>query len=139
MARQHREDGADGIIGIETGRAHADLVSFPVSTSGTDGVEISSGRKHRVVPPPAAAALRPGSDQDGSSNGRGFAVPFAKHLAFRTGAERMTEKRDEPIVLSAEKARQGDIILRKRWQRFVFVAGMVVFVLLAVALRIFAF
>src|SRR5262249_37024068 len=29
----------------------------------------------------------------------------------------------EQIVLSAEAARQGEIILRKRWQRLIFIAG----------------
>lgn len=32
----------------------------------------------------------------------------------------------------AEKARQGEIILRKRWQRIVFIAGLVGFVLFVV-------
>jgi hypothetical protein len=37
----------------------------------------------------------------------------------------------EPATYSAEKARQGEIILRKPWQRMVFVAGLIIpFVLL---------
>ncbi len=50
----------------------------------------------------------------------------------------MAQNRNEPIVLSAEKARQGDIVLRKRWQRVVFIAGLAGVVVLAVAVRFFA-
>lgn len=31
----------------------------------------------------------------------------------------------------AEKARQGEIILKRRWQRIVFISGLVGFILLA--------
>ena len=42
----------------------------------------------------------------------------------------MTEtwaERGEPVAATypADKARQGDIVLRKRWQRIVFIAGLV--------------
>lgn len=37
---------------------------------------------------------------------------------------RMAEDRDAPITLSAQDARQGEIILRRRWQRIVFIAGL---------------
>lgn len=50
----------------------------------------------------------------------------------------MAQNRNEPIVLSAEKARQGEIVLRKRWQRVVFIAGLAGMVVLAVAVRFFA-
>jgi hypothetical protein len=42
------------------------------------------------------------------------------------------QDRDAPIVISGEQARQGDILLRKRWQRIVFVAGLAGMVVLAV-------
>lgn len=35
----------------------------------------------------------------------------------------------------AQKARQGDIVLRKRWQRIVFIAGLVGMALLALAFQ----
>lgn len=50
----------------------------------------------------------------------------------------MAQNCNEPIVLSAEKARQGEIVLRKRWQRVVFIAGLVGIVVLAVVFRIIA-
>jgi hypothetical protein len=37
----------------------------------------------------------------------------------------MTQNRDAPITLSDDEARQGVIILRKRWQRVVFIVGLV--------------
>lgn len=44
---------------------------------------------------------------------------------------------DEQIVVSAQKARQGEIILRKPWQRAVFIAGLIGIVALAALMRIF--
>jgi hypothetical protein len=37
----------------------------------------------------------------------------------------------EKTVISAEKARQGEVILRKRWQRLVFIAGLAGIVVVA--------
>jgi hypothetical protein len=45
---------------------------------------------------------------------------------------------DEPVDqpdYPAEKARQGEIVLRRRWQRIVFIAGLIGLVVLAVAVR----
>lgn len=42
-----------------------------------------------------------------------------------------THRREYP----AEKARQGEIILRRRWQRIVFIAGLVGILLLTLALQ----
>jgi hypothetical protein len=39
-----------------------------------------------------------------------------------------------PSVYPAEKARQGRIILKQRWQRIVFIAGLTAVVLLALVL-----
>lgn len=50
----------------------------------------------------------------------------------------MAHQADERIVLSGEKARQGEIVLRRRWQRWVFIAGLVGLVILAAVVR-FAF
>jgi hypothetical protein len=36
---------------------------------------------------------------------------------------------------AAQDARGGDIVLRRRWQRWVFMAGLAGFVLLAILLR----
>jgi hypothetical protein len=51
------------------------------------------------------------------------------------------EKPDEPIHIDAEDARAGEIILRKRWQRRVFLAGLagivILFVVVFLALRFF--
>jgi hypothetical protein len=45
---------------------------------------------------------------------------------------------DGPRTYPGEKARQGEIILRKPWMRVVFVAGLVGCVLLALGIRIAA-
>ncbi|XSC44901.1 hypothetical protein ACF1BQ_000730 [Bradyrhizobium sp. RDT10] len=57
----------------------------------------------------------------------------------------MSEKRDSTRRHSGglraypgEKARQGEIILRKPWMRVVFIAGLVGCVLLALGIRIAA-
>lgn len=42
-----------------------------------------------------------------------------------------TRPHDAATEISAEKARGGEIILRKRWQRVVFIAGLAGSVLLA--------
>ncbi|HEY9579959.1 MAG TPA: hypothetical protein VIR65_08875 [Rhizorhapis sp.] len=42
-------------------------------------------------------------------------------------------EKDTPTY-SATQARGGEIILRKRWERWVFIAGLVGFVLLAIIL-----
>ncbi|MDL2397976.1 hypothetical protein [Rhizobium mayense] len=41
------------------------------------------------------------------------------------------ETKRHPPTFSAEDARQGEIILRRRWQRWVFIAVLVGIVLLA--------
>lgn len=51
--------------------------------------------------------------------------------------DRNGKDRNERIVISAQKARQGEIILRKPWQRAVFIAGLIGIVVLAVLMRIF--
>ncbi|GGA50235.1 hypothetical protein [Pelagibacterium lentulum] len=38
-------------------------------------------------------------------------------------------KQDEPEPYSIDKARQGEIILRHKWSRIIFIAGLVLFVL----------
>lgn len=43
-----------------------------------------------------------------------------------------------PTVISGERARQGRIVLTRPWQRAVFVAGLVVAVLLAIAWPVIA-
>jgi hypothetical protein len=45
----------------------------------------------------------------------------------------MPDDGEKQVIISAEKARQGEIILRKRWQRVVFIAGLVGIVVLAIA------
>jgi small basic protein len=47
----------------------------------------------------------------------------------------MPDAGEKRVVISAEKARQGEIVLRKRWQRGVFIAGLVGAVVLAIVLR----
>ena len=49
------------------------------------------------------------------------------------------DKPEEPFHYPAEKARQGEIILRKRWQRIVFIAGLVGFVVLALVWKLTAY
>jgi hypothetical protein len=48
----------------------------------------------------------------------------------RNGSER--DNADAPIHLSAEKARGGEIILRGRARRIIFIAGLAAFVLFVV-------
>lgn len=57
--------------------------------------------------------------------------------------DRMTETSGQdqnarPITRSALEARQGEIVLRKRWQRVVFVAGLIGIALVGVAVAWFA-
>lgn len=46
-------------------------------------------------------------------------------------------KKDEPEPYSIKKARQGEIILRHKWSRVVFIAGLVLFVLAGLLLPFF--
>jgi hypothetical protein len=48
-------------------------------------------------------------------------------------------RRMSPREYPADKARQGDIILRRRWQRWLFIAALVVLIVVAVTLRLLAF
>jgi hypothetical protein len=48
------------------------------------------------------------------------------------------ERPDEPIRIDAEDARAGEIVLRKRWQRKVFIAGLAGIVVLFAILRFVA-
>ncbi|GAC1044739.1 hypothetical protein thsrh120_47430 [Rhizobium sp. No.120] len=43
--------------------------------------------------------------------------------------------KQEPRTFSAEDARQGEIILRRRWQRLVFIGGLAAMVLLILLVR----
>lgn len=49
-------------------------------------------------------------------------------------SDRVKVKTNEPYP--ADKARQGEIILRKRWQRVVFIAGLVGCIVLLLIVRI---
>lgn len=42
-----------------------------------------------------------------------------------------TDRPEDERPYPAEKARQGEIILRRRWQRILFIAGLVAVVLVA--------
>jgi hypothetical protein len=44
----------------------------------------------------------------------------------------MSERAGDTPKLSGEEARQGEIILRRRWRRVVFLAGLTGIVLLAI-------
>jgi hypothetical protein len=48
---------------------------------------------------------------------------------------RKNEQGDEPPPYPASKARGADIVLRKRWQRWVFIGGLVAAVVLALIVR----
>lgn len=50
---------------------------------------------------------------------------------------RDTEKK-RPDTYPAEKARQGEIILRKPWQRALFIVGLAGFAIVALVTQIFA-
>lgn len=49
--------------------------------------------------------------------------------------DRTTSQREEPIRIDAQDARGAEIILKKRRNRLIFIAGLVGFVLLMVAVR----
>lgn len=51
------------------------------------------------------------------------------------GAE---ERPAPPIHIDADDARAGDVVLRKRWERWVFIAGLAGMVVLFVILRFVA-
>lgn len=42
---------------------------------------------------------------------------------------------EQPIRIDADDARAGDIVLRKRWERWVFIAGLAGIVVLIAILR----
>lgn len=44
-------------------------------------------------------------------------------------------QKQEPRTFSVEDARQGEIILRRRWQRLVFVGGLAAMVLVILLVR----
>lgn len=50
--------------------------------------------------------------------------------------DRMSEKHERKSV-SARDARQGEIILRPRWRRIVFIAGLVGVIFLALILNLY--
>lgn len=47
----------------------------------------------------------------------------------------MARRPKEPPAYPAEKARQGEIVLRRPWQRILFIAGLVGLAVLAMLLR----
>jgi hypothetical protein len=49
-----------------------------------------------------------------------------------------SHKGESPEAYPTEKARQGQIVLRKRWQRLVFIGGLALCVLLVIVLRLIA-
>ncbi|WP_407866796.1 peptide ABC transporter permease [Phyllobacterium phragmitis] len=53
----------------------------------------------------------------------------------RAGAM-VKNKESEQFTYSGEKARQGEIILRTRTRRIIFIAGLVGFIVLALAVRL---
>ena len=50
----------------------------------------------------------------------------------------MAHDRDAPIEISGEKARQGEIVLRKRWQRVVFISGFIGIIVVIVVAQLIA-
>jgi hypothetical protein len=52
------------------------------------------------------------------------------------GSVPMSYDNDRERVIPAEQARQGQIVLRKRWQRIVFIGGFVAIFVIAVAVLI---
>ncbi|HEV7436553.1 MAG TPA: hypothetical protein VGO22_17055 [Pseudorhizobium sp.] len=51
------------------------------------------------------------------------------------GKKQKRKQHEQQRTFSAEQARGGEIILRTRWRRIVFISGLVGFVLLAALLR----
>jgi hypothetical protein len=46
-----------------------------------------------------------------------------------------TEPKSKPPAFAAQDVRQGEIILRRRWQRLVFIGGLAIAVLVVLLLR----
>ncbi|WP_162943990.1 MULTISPECIES: hypothetical protein [unclassified Rhizobium] len=44
-------------------------------------------------------------------------------------------KKDEPRTFAAEDVRQGEIILKRRWQRVIFIGGLAAMVLIILLVR----
>lgn len=59
-------------------------------------------------------------------------------MVMAEGPDNRSSRNEPAPHLSAEEARGGDIVMRSKWQRYVFIAGLVGFVLLAIFVK-FAF
>ncbi|MBB3285300.1 MULTISPECIES: hypothetical protein [Rhizobium] len=51
------------------------------------------------------------------------------------GKDQGDSDRDEPRSFAAEDVRQGEIILKRRWQRVIFIGGLAAAVLLILLVR----
>jgi hypothetical protein len=71
------------------------------------------------------------------SNSRDAKIePVDQSRQAEAEARTMAHDSEKRTVLSAEKARQGSIVLRRRWQRLLFIGGLVAIVVLVVVLRL---
>lgn len=59
-------------------------------------------------------------------------------ILLGTGAREQSDRKNEPLHYDADKARGAEIILTKRRNRVIFIAGLVGFVVLALVLNWFA-
>ena len=64
--------------------------------------------------------------------------PLARWLGKESTMPTPLHRKDEPIHYDADKARGAEIILTKRRNRVIFMAGLVCFVVLALVLNWFA-
>lgn len=69
------------------------------------------------------------------AQGRGYRSTTARNGRIMSDDRHQDHKDDGP-VFSAEQARQGEIILRTRTRRIIFIAGLVGIVLLALLVRL---
>jgi len=71
-----------------------------------------------------------------------FQVAYRTKLALSLRAHDMPDDRhpgEQPVHLSADEARGGEIILRTRARRLIFLAGIAGIVILGVLIRLFAY
>jgi hypothetical protein len=57
------------------------------------------------------------------------------HEAEMSDDKKTDPKKTEPPTFAAQDVRQGEIILKRRWQRVVFIGGLVAVVLVILLLR----
>lgn len=56
-------------------------------------------------------------------------------MVAMSGKDQGDSDKDEPRTFAAEDVRQGEIILKRRWQRVIFIGGLAAVVLVILLVR----